>query len=424
MNTTNQPAVIVDPYSTGALYAETFRQRGVPVYAVISTPVPPDVYAASYRPDDFDQVFVFTGDNLEQLLSSLSALQPRCILPGTESGVELCDLLCQSLLPEYANDANLSSARRHKYLMAQAVAAAGLAVIPQICTDSVAVVERWLEEFALRGRDLVIKPPKSAGTDGVRCIRAGEDWRPYFKALVHTKNRLGLMNDEVLVQQYVTGHEFVVDTVSIAGHHTVTDICRYHKIDNGGNMAVYNAMEWISPSAPDNTALIAYAFGVLDALGIRHGAGHVELMLTPEGIRLIEIAARPHGGGQARYNRVATGDSQLDRLARYHCDGELPTQDFQLLRHLTVTFLVAREAGIVSNTAVLDRAQALSTHYTSVINIRDGDRVEKTKDLFSNLDLGYIVLCGPDAAAVERDFQTIKQLEQQLLITEFHDLTA
>jgi hypothetical protein len=43
-------------------------------------------------------------------------------------------------------------------------------------------------------------------------------------------------------------------------------------------MAVYDRMDWLAPTQPEVGPLCAYAFGVLDAVGLRYGAAHVEIM--------------------------------------------------------------------------------------------------------------------------------------------------
>ncbi len=75
-----------------------------------------------------------------------------------------------------------------------------------------------------------------------------------------------------MVQEDCTGTEFVVDTASWDGQHSVCDVCRYHKVDNGSYMAVYESMDWMPPGFPDYDDLVSYARGVLDAVGIRYGA--------------------------------------------------------------------------------------------------------------------------------------------------------
>lgn len=409
------PVVIVDPYSSGAFYAPAFKEAGVRVVAVVSGPTPPEVYASSYRPTDFEEILVAQGEDLSELVARLQALQPRCILPGCESGVELADRLAPLVVADVANLTQLAAARRHKGEMAAAVAAAGLPIIAQICTNDMEEVARWIERENLQGRDLVIKPPKSASTDGVTKVAGGAGWREVFAAMLGSHNRLGILNDKLVVQEYAYGTEFVVDTVSYAGEHCVTDICRYNKVDNGPFMAIYDGMEWMPPDIPEYAQLTTYAFGVLDAVGMRYGPGHIEIMLTPDGPRLIEIGARPHGGGQPRFCRVATGDSQIDRTVRAFTGAGL-SQAYQLKTHLLVVFLICRASGIVGNAQVLTQINALPSYHFSIVNIHDGDRVEPTKDLFASLDLGFVILAHADHAQVMQDYQRIRALEQALQI--------
>jgi CelD/BcsL family acetyltransferase involved in cellulose biosynthesis len=63
--------------------------------------------------------------------------------------------------------------------------------------------------------------------------------------------------------------------------------------------------------------LFAFAVDVLNALEIRHGAAHCEVIIDDKGLALVEIGARLHGGPPAHLmSREAIGDSQLDQLVR------------------------------------------------------------------------------------------------------------
>jgi hypothetical protein len=124
------PAIIVDPYSSGAQLAPAFAARGVDTVAILSAPQPPSVYASSYRPQDFLQVMIDDGD-LETLVTRVRSLRPRCVLAGCESGVELAERLAPLVVPEVANVAALAGARRHKGQMADAVALSGHRTIAQ-----------------------------------------------------------------------------------------------------------------------------------------------------------------------------------------------------------------------------------------------------------------------------------------------------
>lgn len=409
------PAVIVDPYSSGGLYAPAFKDAGVPVVAVISRPEVPDVYASSYHPEDFSEIITFDGDH-GPMIERLRQLSPRCVLPGTETGVQLADALAAEVLPDVANVPELALARRHKWHMAEAAVAVGLPVIAQICTDDAEDVAAWISRQHLAGRDLVVKPPVSASTDGVTRIPGGQGWREVFAAQLGHVNQWGRINDRMLVQEYATGTEYVVDTFSHGGVHTVADVCRYHKIHNGGHMAVYDSMAWMAPDDPVVAELVGYTREVLDAVGFRFGAAHVEIMLTDAGPRLIELNARPHGAGHPRFCRVATGDSQVDRAVRHVAGlGELPTS-YALLKHTLVVFLISRSAGVVRNAERLEAVTHLSSHHFSSIQVRTGDRLEVTKDLLATLGLGFVVLARESREQVMADYATIRRIEAELVV--------
>jgi hypothetical protein len=409
------PAVIVDPYSSGGMLAPAFTAAGVPVVAVLSRPEVPPVYRPSYHPEDFPEVLAFDGD-LGPVLRRLRELRPRCVLPGADPGVELADVLAAQVAADVANVPGLAAARRDKFAMAEAAAGAGLPVLAQIRTDSAAEVAAWIERERLTGRDLVVKPPRSASTDGVTRLHRGTGWLEVFEAQLGAANQWGVINDQMLVQEYATGTEYVIDTFSYRGAHTVTDVCRYQKVDNGPHMAVYDSMEWLRPDDPVVPELVGYTTGVLDAVGMRFGAAHVEVMLTSGGPRLIEVNARPHGGGQPRFCRVATGDSQVDRTVRYFAGlGEVPL-GYELRRHLMVVFLIGRTAGVVRNAEILGTVGTLPSHHASDIHLNSGDRITPTRDLLNTLALGFVVLAHQSREQVLADYQAVRRIERDLVV--------
>jgi biotin carboxylase len=349
------------------------------------------------------------------VLRRLRELNPVCVVPGADPGVELADRLAADLVPDLANEPGLTAARRDKGEMAAAVAAAGLPVIRQLATNDPDEVATWLERNALVGHDLVIKPPRSASTDGVVRLAGGRGWRAEFEAQLGKPNQWGVINDRMLVMEYVTGTEYVVDTFSAAGVHTVNAVNRYTKIDNGAHMAVYDTMEWLSPDQPEVAELIGYARGVLDAVGMRFGAAHIELMLTEDGPRLIELNARPHGGGNPPLNQHATGDTQIARTVRAISGGALP-DTYELRGHLLAVFLISRESGVVTNAEVLDAVQDLPSFHSASVHVHNGQRLDITKDLLNTLSLGYVVLWHEDRDQLFTDYQAVRHLERQLVL--------
>lgn len=419
----SRTVVVVDPYSSGNLLAPAFAAAGYRVVAVTSTAVPPQIYRSSYQPDDFDLVVPFTEDH-SALVEALRQEKPLALVPGAETGVELCDRLAAELTPEWANAPELISARRHKAHMAAAVAAKGLATIRTLCTADEDEVERWLADEGLNERDIVLKPPKCGGTDGVTLVPAGRDWRKPFRDLLRNRNSYGVHNDEVVVQEYVTGTEYVVDTVSFRGRHTVTDIARYGKVRIGDRMAVYESMEFLPYDGDGHAELVAYVENVLDALGVRHGAAHTEIMLTERGPVLVETGARLAGGGLPWTCAVATGESPVDRMVRVISGDTGIRRDFTLLNHVTIVFFLARSSGRIRKTAALQRIRSLASVRYLKIGIADGDVVTTSSDLPSSLTFGYAILAHPDEEQVRADHAEVRAIEAELVIEPLVDLPA
>lgn len=150
---------------------------------------------------------------------------------------------------------------------------------------------------------------------------------------------------------------------------------------------------------------------------MRFGAAHVEVMGTAEGPLLIELGARPHGGGQPRFNRNATGDSQIDQTVRWLTGGELP-QSYELLVHQMCVFHIAPRSGTVRGTSALDGIRALPSHHFSIQNLADGDRVPATRDLVDSLNFGFVILAHPDEEQILRDYEAVRAGERRLSIEE------
>jgi biotin carboxylase len=406
-------AVIVDPYSGAADFGPAFRARDISPVAVLSTPRPLAAFATDWHPANFDEVHCFDGDEAA-LLATLKAYRPLCVIPGNESGVELAEALAESIAPGSGNVPEQAAARRDKWEMARAVSAAGIPVLRQLCADDAGQVAAWLTESGLAGRALVLKPPKSGGTDGTHIVAAGQDWRPIFDEINGAVNRYGQRNEGVLVQELAVGTEYVIDMFSAGKEHGLTEICRYRKRASGHRLGLYDRTDFVSHEDPVVAELAAYAAAVADAVGVREGATHTEVMLTQDGPRLIEIAARLAGTPLQQAARLATGDCQIDRAVRHVLDGQF-TPGYRLRQQASVVTLSAARGGVLRNPEVLAALRALPTACMASLPHQAGDTVAATQDLFTLL--GWVLLADEDTAAVERDYQLIRAAEQQVVIS-------
>ncbi|MGE7388370.1 ATP-grasp domain-containing protein [Streptomyces sp. NPDC004126] len=417
---TARHVVVVDPYSSGAKLPGLLRRAGLVPVGVTSYPVPPPVYTTAFRPQDFEVLLEADSDDPAALVAVLAALRPVAVLAGAESGVLLADRLAAALTPGLANDPGLAPARRHKGLMAEALAAAGVPAIRSAFVRGADEAWAWVRECALEGRDLVVKPALSGGTEDVTLVPAADEerLRTVVGHLLRRVNVLGLPNDEVVVQERVTGTEYVVDTFSHGGRHTVTNICRYGKTANAGSFAVYESVEFLPYDLPGHAELVAYTERALDALGVRFGLAHSEVMLTPDGPRLIETGVRPPGAGLPALAELATGESGLDRLTRWLADGADPRPDYRLLWPVAAVYAIAPTTGTIGNLDAYRRALDLPSCRHVHLGVGEGDFVPATTDLLSTLRLGWAVLAHHDPHQLHRDRLAFRELEREVHFTD------
>jgi hypothetical protein len=412
-----RPAVaIVQPYSSGNMFAPVFRRAGfAPCAVIVGTHAP---LATSFHPEDFDHHFVYgasdaepiTARVLQPVVAGLRELSPVAVIPGEQHGVMIADRLAAILTPGLANVPRLESARWHKGDMCEAVAAAGLPVIRGLCAREPAEIQHWLRREALTGRDLVVKPANASGTDGVTLLPAGRGWQEAVTSLAGAVSRHGIQFGDVIVQEYVTGTEYAVDTFSYEGTHTITDIVKYNKVTARRRMAIYESMEFLPFDSPGHGEIIGYTKRVLDALGMRFGVTHTEIMLTGSGPRLIEMNARPPGGAQPWACQLATGDNLIDRLVRYLSGDRNIRHDYTLEMTVLVVFFAVRSAGPVSGIAKLDAIKDLESCCHLKVNVSDGDYVPETADLLDAHKLGVAVLGHEDPGQVRADHLAVRRI--------------
>lgn len=411
------PLAIVDAYSTGRHLAPVLRDRGWTCLHVQSLEDPPDFIAGSFVAADFSTNLVHTGD-LSGLAQALRNHDVQAIVPGCEMGVPLCDVLNDTLgLPW--NQAATTSLRRNKYSMLEAVRQNGLRAPAQRLVSTRADLDPWLCERQAHEYPIVVKPVNSSGTDGVVFCGSPAETVVAVDRLIGQTNLMGLPNAEVLVQTFLRGTEWVVNTVSWQGRHRVTDMWRLQKRRVDGAGFIYDYDQLMPRTGADQNALVDYVRHVLDAIGVEYGPAHTEVMLTGDGPVLIEVGARAQGAIDPTATLLGAGTNQLVELANALEDParfSSETAETPALRaHVLLVQLITRDPGVVQDMPLVRALKRLPTYFSSHIAVRIGDRLRPTVDLFSSP--GYVYLAGPDVNALFEDYRTVRRLELRGIAT-------
>lgn len=371
--------VIVDAYPTNRRLTPEFHKAGYQVVRVQSTPEVPLVYANSFDLSPYAGNVVHLGD-LAATVAALEPYAPAAVVAGGEIGVELADALSQALgLP--SNGTALSAARRDKFVQIETLRAAGLRAARQIQAETAEQLADWHRE---RGGRIVVKPNRSAAGDGVAFCDTPEESAAAHRAILGADNAFSFRNDAVVAQEYLVGGEYVVDTVSRDGQHHVTDIWRYEKLTANGITDLTCGLRLLPRHGEVQERIVPYAFAVLDALGIAHGAAHLEVKLTPDGPCLVEVGARIAGLDMPHYAQLSTGESQLDWMVDAYLRPERFEarwkEDYRLDRHFVSAMAVATVDGTLAGYPLLPRVEALETLREVRTLVAPGKPLRRTVD--------------------------------------------
>lgn len=160
------------------------------------------------------------------------------------------------------------------------------------------------EAAAVAGRlplPVVVKPSQASGSRGVALIRDGADLQEWTARVEG-----GGLAGPFLVEEYLEGPEFSVETLSRDGAHHVVGITA--KQTTGAPGFVERAHFHPALLEPaDASAIGQVVTGLLDLAGYTFGPAHTEVILTAGGPRIVESQTRLGGDRIPLLIETATG---------------------------------------------------------------------------------------------------------------------
>jgi biotin carboxylase len=242
------------------------------------------------------------------------------------------------------------------------------------------------------GFPVVVKPADNAGSRGVSYADRGDRIAEAFGwALAHSRR------GAVLVEEYMEGVEISVEGFAHGG--------RLHVLALSDKLRTPPPYlldtEVAFPSAhplPLQERTMAVARAAIAATGIDCAPIHMELMLTRDGPKVVEVAAR--GAGFHVFTRIlpwVTGVDTVEQLIRMSV-GETP--DFTVTRQRGAKLVFPPcLPGLVKSAGGMDTARRIDGVADLEIYIKPGDRV---KPLTSGADrIGHLIVLSETRADAE-----------------------
>jgi len=403
--------VIVDAYTTGRFLAPYLNANGYSCIHIQSRNSVIPVYLATFSCENFIDNLIFNGD-LNILLEHLKPYQIKGVIPGAETGVMLADQLSESLNLETSNGTKVSLARRDKYEMVNQLIKFNVPNAKSYKTANLNEILAWLDQYKML--PVVIKPLASSGTFGVKVCHNSQEIVQAFQNIIHEGNVFNEINSEVLIQQFLKGQEYIINTVSYAGTHQTVDLWRKYKSLSAGT-PINDYSELVNINEAVYKVLSSYISNVLDALEIKYGAAHSEVMMTSDGPILIETAARLSGSIDPSAIIEAIGDNQVARLIKSYISPSefLKNQSVQeQKKHARHVFFASPVDGIVKNSPNFKPIIDLPSFHSISFRFEKGDTLVKTTSLADFP--GFIYLVADTEDQLDKDYKAFRQLEQIL----------
>lgn len=317
--------------------------------------------AALHRDQPFDAVF---------------SLAERALLPAATIASELG---VAGLDPEVVQRT------RDKFLMRQWMRDRGVSNVNSAVVSS----EGEICSFAAKhGYPVIVKPRHGAGSENV--IKFTSRSEVYMPPVV---------NDDYIVEQYLSGREISIETFSRRGRHEVVAVTdkltqgddpNYPFVETGHAVPAR-----LIPSVADQVRRHVEEF--LDTMGVVDGCTHTEVRLTTSGPEIIETHTRLGGDLIPNLVRHATGVDMVDQLVEwtlYRTVPETPTPESggAAIRYFTLP------AGRVSDIYGIVRFSELPGVQTLHMPLQPGDMVSRARD--SSSRVGYVMCTSntPEAA--------------------------
>ena len=389
----------------------------------------------------------------------------------SDSGLKDGEQLALALNATCQNGIN--DARRDKFLMNQVMGSHGLPVARQklcrtlnetlefatelfnACTEEVLTLNRNENNDKMdtgllgRGTNIpeqnnlqwcIVKPTRGVASENVHLCNDLESVQKAFEE-IQGSSVFGAWeyHQSVLVQEFLAGTEYAVDIVSKNGEHKVAALWRYDKRPANGAPFCYYATELIDATQSQVGARICdYAKKSLDALNVKWGLSHTEIIMTANGPKLVEVNCRQHNMDFAPLTMACIGYNAFDMLlAAYlggHPDHTYPPgtenerldwdslPDIPSLRaYGAMVHLVNSVEGVLSQVNMQHLNEIHNMESVLELEVYEeflasGSYIRPTTDI--RTDCGWAQLVNDDAEVFVRDYNRIVDLMPQLFEVE------
>ncbi|MFF3317461.1 ATP-grasp domain-containing protein [Streptomyces sp. NPDC003035] len=244
----------------------------------------------------------------------------------------------------------------------------------------------------------IVKPVDELLSIGVKLCASAAEARAHVRHLLEERSQIGYRGrprtPAVLIEEYLDGPEYSVETLTYEGTTSVLSVTR--KLLSPPPAFVETGHAVPAPLDPDvRTACEEVAAAALAAIGYTFGSAHIELRVTAAGPKLIEVNCRPGGDRITRLVTLATGIDMVAEQIGMHL-GRRPELTGRTDRGAAIVFLPST-AGRVDEITGTVQARAHEGVVDVQLYVETGTETGSHGD---NTDrFGHVIAVGPTSTA-------------------------
>ncbi|WP_258087336.1 ATP-grasp domain-containing protein [Xenorhabdus bovienii] len=397
---------IINPVSSGKCLVNAFEDFGVEIIQVFEPSLASEECSG------------FISEELGKTADFLMSQRITGIVSGSEFGISLTDELTHSLGLQ-GNDYELRKTRINKYEMMRILKANSIRTPHTEVITCEQELLTYLDSYP--NYPVFIKPTASAGSDNCKKCNSRKDVISGFQNIFREKNILGKTNQSLVLQEYIQGDQYIINTVSSAGRHFITELylVNLEKIDG---MPIYRDISTLNYHDQGGliTELSNYVFECLDGIGIRNGAAHTEVRMTENGPLLIEVNSRimgpildinafSHGIGYSQASILAESMAEPEIFNR-----RLSSPIQQPKRYFSMVFLRCPFEGRIVDRKGLSNVRKLPGFH-SVVHLPHLGYISKNP-LLTTGDFGIAYFAHEDKEVLDNSIAILHQIENDGLL--------
>lgn len=254
----------------------------------------------------------------------------------------------------------------------------------------------------------IVKPADNAGSRGVVLYDSKAD-----DEAVYRYSRENSRNGTVMVEEVMTGPEVSVEALVIEGEpHIITVTDKYIT-----QPPYFVELAHCEPSDLDEHTIErikAVAVQAIKAIGIENAPAHVEIKVTEDGPKIVELAARL--GGDFITSRLVPLSTGIDMVgvSVLLATGEKPDLSPKQQQGVAIHFIHAEKEGILSEIVLPEGLQGQAGVEEIALYKKLGEKINGTRS--SNDRLGHVITTGATAKEAKAlGEEILAQIEMRVL---------